>query len=148
MRVDITPAQAGFPHAAQAAELKRFIDRKSKADQKVECEYLQTSIPASLLDTQQMLRLDREYWGIESGLHQRLDISAQEDKSRVRIPKAALNLCLFRRASMSFATHWIQRQKNKRLATTSGFYDDMRAKGFRKAFSLVTTKYPSWLPPK
>lgn len=128
--------------------MKRFIDRQTKADQKVECEYLLTSIPASQLDAEQMLRLDRDYWGIESGLHQRLDISAQEDKSRVRSPKAALNLCLFRRASMSFAIHWIQHQKNKRLATTPGFYDEMRAKGFRKAFSLVTTKHPSWLPPK
>lgn len=128
--------------------MKRFVDRKSKVELQVECEYLLTSIPSSHLNTEQMLRLDREYWGIESGLHQRLDISAQEDKSRVRKPKAAFNLGLFRRASMSFAIHWIQIQKNKRLATTSGFYDDMRAKGARKAFSLVTTKHPSWLPLK
>jgi predicted transposase YbfD/YdcC len=128
--------------------MKRFIERKTKTDPQVECEYLLTSIPSSQLDAEQMLRLDREYWGIESGLHQRLDISAQEDKSRVRKPKAAFNLCLFRRASMSFAIHWIQHQQNKRLATTSGFYDDMRAKGARKAFSLVTTKHPKWLPPK
>jgi len=126
--------------------MKRFIDRKSKTELQVECEYLLTSLLPIQLDAQAMLRLDRDYWGIESGLHQRLDISAQEDKSRVRIPKAAFNLCLFRRASMSFAIHWIKRQKNKRLATTSGFYDEMRAKGFRKAFSLVTTKNPRWLP--
>jgi len=95
-----------------------------------------------------MLRLDRDYWGIESGLHQRLDVSAQEDKSRVRTPKAAFNLCLFRRAATSFAIHWIQRQHNKRAATTSGFYEAMAAKNARKAFSLVTVKNPSWLPPK
>ena len=29
LRFDITPEQAGFPHAAQAAEMKRFIDRPS-----------------------------------------------------------------------------------------------------------------------
>ena len=128
--------------------MKRFIDRKSKTELAVEVEYLLTSLTKDQLDAKAMLRLDRQYWGIESGLHQRLDISAQEDKSRVRTPKAAFNLCLFRRASMSFAIHWIKRQKNKRLATTSGFYDAMRQNGFRKAISLVTTKNPSWLPPK
>jgi predicted transposase YbfD/YdcC len=126
--------------------MKRFIDRKSKTELQVECEYLLTSLLQSQLDAQAMLRLDRDYWSIESGLHQRLDISAQEDKSRVKTPKAALNLSLFRRASMSFAIHWIKLQKNKRFATTSGFYDQMRAKGLRKAFSLVTTKNPRWLP--
>jgi len=117
LRFDVTPEQAGFPHAAQAAEMKRFIDRKAKVELQVECEYLLTSLSQSQLDAQAMLRLDREYWGIESGLHQRLDISTHEVKSRVRTPKAPFNLCLFRRASMSFAIHWIKLQKNKRLAT-------------------------------
>lgn len=149
LRYDITPAQAGFPHACQAAEMKRFIDRRSKkSPQEVECEYLLTSLSHSELNAKQMLRLDREYWGIESGLHQRLDVSAMEDKSRVRTPKAAFNLSLFRRAAISFAIHWIQRQPDKRLATTSGFYDAMSANRGRKALSLVTTKHPSWLPPK
>ena len=67
---------------------------------------------------------------------------------RCQSRKAAFNLCLFRRAATSFAIYWIQRQRNKRAATTSGFYEAMAAKGARKAFSLVTVKYPSWLPPK
>lgn len=148
LRFDITPVQAGFPHAAQAAKMQRFIDRPSKQEETLECEYLITSLTRNQLNAEEMLKLDRDYWGIESGLHQRLDVSALEDKSRVRTPKAAFNLSLFRRAAMSFAIHWIQRQPNKRRATTLGFYDDMKAKGTRKALSLVTTKYPSWLPPK
>jgi predicted transposase YbfD/YdcC len=148
LRFDVTPEQADFPHAAQAAEMDRFIDRDSKREEQVEREYLLTSLRHSELNAEQMLRLDRDYWGIESGLHQRLDVSAHEDKSRLRTPKAAFNLCLFRRATTSFAIHWIQHQHNKRAATTSGFYDAMAAKGARKAFSLVTAKHPSWLPPK
>lgn len=128
--------------------MKRFIDRPAKREEKVECEYLLTSLSATELNAEQMLQLDRDYWGIESGLHQRLDVSALEDKSRVRKPKAAFNLCLFRRAGMSFAIHWIQRQRNRRAATTTGFYEAMSAKGARKALSLVTVKHPSWLPPK
>ena len=64
----------------------------------------------------------------------------------MRTPTAAFNLCLFRRAGISLAIHWILRQPNKRLATTTGFYDAMRANGSRKAFSLVTVRNPSWLP--
>ncbi len=149
LRWDVTPAAAGFPHAQQAAELRRFIDRPAKAnstkEEAVEQEFLLTSLAPTELNTVAMLRLDREYWGIENGMHLRLDVSAQEDKSRVRTRTSAFNLCLFRRAANSFAVHWIQRQPNKRLATTQGFYDEMAAKGHRKALSLVTARKPSWI---
>jgi hypothetical protein len=142
----ITPTQAGFPHAAQVGELRRFIDRGVRQKDEVEREYLLTSLPPAALDAAAMLALDRDYWGIESGLHQRLDISAREDHSRVHTRRAAYNLSLFRRAAMSFVIHWLQRQPDKRRATTTGFYDEMRANGAQKAFSLVTRKYPTWLP--
>ena len=152
LRWDVTPAAVGFPHAQQAAELRRFTDRPSKACSKkeasVEQEFLLTSLAPSQLDIVAMLQLDREYWGIENGMHLRLDVSAQEDKSRVRTRTSAFNLCLFRRAAHSFAVHWIQRQPNKRLATTQGFYDEMSAHDHRKAFSLVTARKPSRIQPK
>jgi hypothetical protein len=152
LRWDVTPVPVGFPHAQQAAELKRFIDRPSKTkdtkEKAVEREFLLTSLAPSELNAAQMLDLDRDYWGIESGLHQRLDVSGLEDKSRVRTRQSAFNLCLFRRAANSFAVHWIQRQPDSRRATTAGFYDAMDAKGHRKAFSLVTVRKPSWLPRK
>lgn len=136
----------------QAADLRRFIDRSIKPNAKkqpeVEREFLLTSLEAVQLDAVNMLQLDREYWGIEAGMHQRLDVSGQEDKSRVRTRPSAFNLCLFRRAANSFVVHWIQRQPNPRLATTSGFYDEMSAKGCRKAFALVTACKPSWIPRK
>jgi predicted transposase YbfD/YdcC len=151
-RWEVTAAAVGFPHAQQAAELRRFVDRaqkpNAKKDPEVELEFLLTSLPASQLDVTAMLRLDREYWGIENGLHLRLDGAGQEDKSRVRSRLAAFNLCLFRRAATTFAVHWIQRQPNPRLATTQGFHDEMSAHGHRKAFSLVTTRKPSWIPRK
>lgn len=148
LRFDMTPAQTGFPHVAQAAELLRFCDRKSKSEDLIEREYLLTSLAVDELTALDMLALDREYWGVESGLHHRLDVGACEDKSRVRTPKAAFNLSLFRRAANSFAVHWIICQPNKRLATTSGFYDAMRAKNYQKAFSVVTVTKPRWLPKK
>ncbi len=95
----------------------------------------------------QVLDADRGYWGIENGLHLRLDVSAGEDRSRVRHPVSVLNLAMIRRATISVAVHWIQRCRNKRQATLQGFYDFMSAKNRRKAFALVTAAGPSWLPP-
>lgn len=136
----MTPVQAGFPHVAQAAEMLRFCERKTEKEQEVEREYLLTSLTVEELGAADMLALDRKYWGVESGLHHRLDVSAGEDKSRGKTPKAAFNLSLFRRAANSFAVHWIMRQPNKRLATTTGFFDAMRAKNYQKAFSFVTPR--------
>jgi len=152
LRWNDTPTAVGFPHAQQAAEMHRFIDRPVKPNAtkqpEVEIEFLLTSLTSAELTAASMLRLDREYWGIENGLHLRLDVSGQEDKSRVRTRRSAFNLCLFRRAAHSFAVRWIQRQPNRRLATTRGFYDDMAANHYRKAFSLTTARKSNWLPKK
>jgi hypothetical protein len=126
--------------------LRRVSDRPDKKGDEIKTEFLITSHPVRQWDATTLLQFDRNYWGIESGLHHRLDVSALEDKSRVRHPVAAVNLSMFRRAANSFAVHWILRQPNPRLATTTGFYDAMTANGHRKAFSLVTTSKPTWLP--
>ena len=152
LRWDVTPGSVCFPHAQQAAEMRRFIDRPMKPgatkEPTVEQEFLLTSLAVDELNAAEMLQLDREYWGIENGMHLRLDVSGREDKSRVRTRRSAFNLCLFRRAANSFAVNWIHRQSNMRLATTQGFYDAMSAKGCQKAFSLVTTRKPRWIPRK
>lgn len=96
------------------------------------------------MNAAQMLRCDRAYWGIENGLHQRLDVIAGEDRSRVR-GQAALNLAVIRRAVVSLAVRWIRHCQDKRRATMSGFYDFMSAQNSKKALNLVTLCKPSWL---
>lgn len=86
----------------------------------------------------QMLRQDRQYWGIETGLHLRLDLIAGEDRSRVRQRNAVMNLAVIRRAVVSLAVDWIRRQPNRRQASMSGFYDCMSAKSSPMAFKLAT----------
>ncbi len=98
------------------------------------------------MNAQQMLHGDRQYWGIENGLHQRLDVIAGEDRSRVQHPTAALNLAVIRRTVVSVAVRWIRHCKDKRQATMSGFYDFMSAENHKKALKLVTTCKTSWLP--
>lgn len=96
------------------------------------------------MNAEQMLEADRQYWGIENGLHQRLDVIAGEDRSRVR-GHAALNLAVIRRAVVSLAVRWIRHCQDKRRATMSGFYDCMAAHNGKKALKLVTISKPSWL---
>jgi hypothetical protein len=143
----VTAEQAGFPGVAQAARLTRCIDSDRHPADSLETEWLITSRPANTLCAEQMLTADRRYWGIETGLHLRLDGSAGEDRSRVRHPVSALNLAMLRRAVVSVAVHWIRHCRNPRQATLSGFFDFMAVHHSRKAFSLVTTSRPSWLPP-
>ena len=87
---------------------------------------------------EQMLQQDRDYWGIENGLHLRLDVIAGEDRSRVRNRNAVMNLAVIRRTLVSVAIAWSRLQRNRRLATMNGFYDSMSAQCSKKAFKLVT----------
>lgn len=127
----------------QAARLTRFVERKQAKGQRVQTEWLLCSRP---LSAQAMYEADRRHWGIENGLHLRLDVSADEDRSRVRHRTSAFNLAIIRRAVVSLAVRWIQRCPNRRQATLKGFFDAMAANHARKAFSLVTASKCSWLP--
>lgn len=143
---EVSPSRVHFPFAEQAARLTRRIDIPGKPAKEPEIEFLLTSRPAAQMSAQQMLVADRHYWGIENGLHQRLDVIAGEDRSRVRHRNAALNLAVIRRAVVSLAVRWIGRCKNPRQATMSGFYDSMSADRHKNALKLVTLCKPSWLP--
>jgi hypothetical protein len=144
---DTTATATDFPFVQQAARLTRCFDSRSHPAKDIEKEFLISSRPATTLNAQQMLKSDRAYWGIETGLHLRLDVIAGEDRSRVRNRTSTLNLAMMRRAVISMAVHWIRQCSNPRKATLSGFFDFMSAKQSQKAFSLVTTCHSSWLPP-
>ena len=135
----------GFPFVEQAARLTRCVDSAQRPAQQIDTEYLLTSRPAAALAPAALLQADRDYWGIETGLHLRLDVSAGEDRRRVRHRTSALNLALLRRAALSVAVHWIQRARPHRHATPRGFFDRMSAGQSQRAFSLVTARHSSAL---
>jgi hypothetical protein len=143
---DTTATRIDFPFAEQAARLTRCIDSRRKPAEEIEPEYLISSRPAAQMSAEQMLRQDRQYWGIETGLHLRLDVIAGEDRSRVRHRNAVMNLAVIRRAVVSVAIDWIRRQPNPRQASMSGFFDFMAAKNSKRAFKLVTASKPIRLP--
>ena len=80
---------------------------------------------------------------IESRLHQALDVSLDEDRSRVRNPKAALVLGMFRRLAVSVAqaaiaqvqtpkTRWSVRRYQQQFARRDGGPERLNALVFAK----------------
>ena len=135
---DTTATRTGFPFTEQAARLTRCVDSRRKPAEEIETEYLISSRPGAQMSAEQMLRQDRQYWGIETGLHLRLDVIAGEDRSRVRHRNAVMNLAVIRRTVVSLAVDWSRRQPNRRQASMTSFYDFMTSRSSKMAFKLVT----------
>jgi len=110
--VPVSPEQVGFPAAAQALELTRRIVEKGKRRASPPLLLLTSAAPEDW-NARSLLRARRDYWGIESTFHQRLGVTLDEDRSRVRTPNAAHALDLFRRLVVSVAHGWIQRAQKK-----------------------------------
>jgi hypothetical protein len=102
------------------------------------------------LDAAGFLKLKRGYWVIESRLHHALDVTLREDHSRVRNPKAAFALSLFRRVVVSFAQVWLtecRKVNPKSRATTRKFQQRFRRDdgGRERLRALMFAKSPvSW----
>src|SRR5438045_9536858 len=92
---EMTPEQVSFPGARLIARLRRRVRRKGKKS--TETVYLISSLSFEELDALGWIKLKRGYWVIESRLHHALDVSLDEDRSRVRNTNAALVLGMFRR---------------------------------------------------
>ena len=87
----------GFPHVLQLARMDR-IRQLSAGRQEVETVWLITSLSPEQAGAARLLELARQYWSIENGTPYRLDVSAGEDRRRVRQPVAATVLGILRRA--------------------------------------------------
>lgn len=114
-------------------------------DRKPETVALLTSAPPEQLNAQTWLQLNRGgFGGIENGLHQRLDVSQDDDRCRVRHPNAMHVLGIFRRLANSLFMEWRSRQANPQYLMTSDFHTDMDAEGHRRAMIMVTAAFPSF----
>lgn len=134
----MTPEQVSFVAAAQAALLHR-----QTAGRQPETVYLLTSRAADRPDADRWLARQRRAWDIENGLHQRLDISADEDRSRVRHRHAVQVLAAFRRLGVSVFKEWQSREPRRARATLRDFHDAMRLRAQRGGFALIAAARPS-----
>lgn len=108
--------------------------------EKPDLQYLLTSRESARLTAPQWEVCQRAYWGIEGGLHQRLDVSANEDRSRVRHRNAAWILAMFRRLGVSLFMHWRGQDPKRAKATLPDFHEEMGLEHQRRAFALVNSK--------
>lgn len=97
-----------------------------------------------------LLALKRQYWVIESRLHHCLDVSMQEDLSRVRTPGAARVLGMIRRVVLSLSNAAVDkaRQENpKSKFNTKSFRQRyVSARGGRERLqALIFSQNPAVL---
>ncbi len=133
-----SPEQACFPAVSQIAKVFR-----KTSGRKPETVYVTTSREPSALDAAQWLSALRQYWGIENGLHQRLDASANEDRSRVKTVNAVWVMGMFRRLVVSLYAEWKSRSKKRHRASLHDFHNLMARHNKKHAYSLVSALSPS-----
>jgi hypothetical protein len=138
----ITAEQADFPLAAQAARLRREVE-----GQRPETVALITSLPPERLHAVDWLRLNRGAWGIESGLHARLDLSRRDDQCRLRSAHAVAIHGLFTRLANSLFMEWRSHQRKPHQKTTTDFAAHMAAEHARRALLTVTARGPNLRTP-
>ena len=133
-----SPEQVCFPAASQMGKVLRRT-----AGRKPQTVYVLTSREATQMNAKEWLGWLRKYWGIENGLHQRLDASANEDVSRVRTVNAIWVLGMFRRLGVSIYAEWRSRSKSRRRASLHDFHEIASMYNQNLAFRLVSTQCPS-----
>ncbi len=135
-----------FPGARLIARLKRRVLLNGK--ETTETVYLISSLTLEQLDALGWIKLKRGYWVIESRLHHALDVSLDEDRSRVRNPNAALVLGMFRRLVVSVAQTAIKEVQTKKTRWSVHRYQQQFARrngGPERLRALVFAKDPnSW----
>ena len=124
--LEVTPSQVGFPGARLVARLETRVKRQGQWSREV--VYLISSLTLEQLQALGLIQLKRQYWVIESRLHHCLDVSMQEDLSRVRTPRSALVLGMIRRVVLSLSNAAVDQARKKNPKTKSN------TKSFRQRF--------------
>lgn len=127
----------GFPFAAQIALVTR-----QHTGRKNETVGLITDLTPDQLPAAQWLKANREGWGIENGTHQRLDVSLNDDRCRVRSTNALWILGMLRRVVISLFMHWRARQPKPKYQSLTDFQSAMGEDNLTKALAFVTHQCP------
>lgn len=128
-----------FPCVEQVALLRRHLRPRAP-----EVVALVTRLPLAALNAAQWLADHRAAWGIESGLHPRLDVSHRDDLCRVRLPKAMRLRGRLRRLSHRLFLEWRSRQQKPRHKTTTDFFSARNAEHHPYAIRCLLARQPSF----
>jgi hypothetical protein len=105
---------------------------------------LVSSVEPARLSASLWLKLNRDSWGIENGTHQRLDISHNDDRCRIRNSNGIWVMGMFRRLSNSLFMEWRSRQRKPQHHTTTDFHTVMDEEHRRRALRTVLAKRPAF----
>jgi hypothetical protein len=127
----------GFPFAAQVALITR--QHEGRKDETVG---LITDLSPEELPAERWLKANRLGWGIENGTHQRLDVSLNDDRCRVRSPNALWILGMLRRLVISLFMHWRAQQPTPEHHSLTDFQAAMGEDNLTMAMAFVTRQRP------
>ena len=123
---------------------RRALLRRQLRQHSPETVALVTRLLPAALNSAQWVKDNGSAWGIESGLHQRLDVSCLDDQCRVRKPKSIRGMGMFQRFGNSLFRHWRSRQKQTRRKTTTDFFSALNAEPHRDAIRCRQARQPSF----
>lgn len=83
-----------WPHIAQVFRIERIVWHPQYSGKTRELVYGLTSLLPSRANPARLLKLTREYWGIENGLHYRRDVTFHEDETRLTLGQAGHNMAI------------------------------------------------------
>ena len=106
-----------------------------------------TSLPPAELSAARWLERNRQHWGIENGLHARLDVSRRDDQSRLRNRNAVWVHGMFARLANSLFMEWRHHQAQPAHKSTTNFAALMAANHARRVLLTVTTRRPNLCSP-
>jgi hypothetical protein len=101
-----------------------------------------TDLAPDQLPAAQWLKTNRMAWGIENGTHQRLDVSLNEDRCRVRSTNALWILGMLRRLVISLFMHWRSRHPKPQHQSLTDFQAAMGEDNLALALTFVTRQRP------
>jgi predicted transposase YbfD/YdcC len=84
-----------WPHLAQVFRIERIIWHEKYKGRTRQVIYGLTSLSPSEASPERLLTLVRQYWGIESGLHYRRDVTLREDATRLTVGNAGHIMAIF-----------------------------------------------------
>jgi hypothetical protein len=122
--------------------LRREVDGRQ-----AETVALITSLPPEQLGAARWLALNRQHWGIENGLHARLDVSRRDDECRLRNRNAVWVHGIFARLANSLFMEWRGHQSKPAHKSTTDFIALMAAEHARRVLLTVTARRPNLRSP-
>lgn len=108
--------------------------------QKTESVCWLTSCPFEELPPEEWWEKNRLHWGVEAGLHARLEASCHDDKCRLRNTNLLHLHALLPRIANSLSCHWLLQKKKPAQFTTTDFQPQMGEDHDLSTLALVTAK--------